>query len=135
MVSVFSRVLPDWRFRNIFPMVLAALGKPYGVSGALSRPKPPGTLWGDSGLSGSTENLRMALPGCDERSRPSGGSAAQFDPTRAFRPERLNGRDWPEGAYLLLSEVLSEADIDIGVAVDPLSALSGPSRRADLLAV
>jgi hypothetical protein len=62
MVSVFSRVAPDWRFRNIFPMVLAALGKPSGVSGALSRPKPPGTLWGDSGLSGSTENLRMALP-------------------------------------------------------------------------
>jgi len=30
-----------------------------------------------------------------------------------------SGSDWPEGAYLLLSEVLSEADIDIGAAVDP----------------
>jgi hypothetical protein len=50
------------------PMVLAAPGTPSGVSGALSRPKPPGTPWGDSGLSVSTWNLRMALPGGDEGS-------------------------------------------------------------------
>jgi len=44
------------------------------------------------------------------------------------------GRDWPEGAYLLLSEVLSEADIDIGAAVDPFRPMHEPASREGALA-
>ena len=55
------------------------------------------------------------------RERGSDIVAASDDFTR---PEVGIGRSWPESAYLLLSEVLSEADIDIGAAVDP----SGPKR-------
>ena len=88
---------PDWRSRNMNSMVLAVLGKPSGVSDALSLSKPSGWLWGGSGFAaGSGQNLRMGSLGAMNGRSLSRHLAAQFDLLgHSGQSDRMAG-DWPK---------------------------------------